>query len=72
MTPAEFRAARKTLGMTQPEMAEALLCSLRLVQYMEAGKRKITPRTKHLLEILLANPRSARSPHRARHPQRAS
>ena len=38
MTPTEFRAARKDLGMTQAQLAEALGVSTKTVENIEAGR----------------------------------
>ena len=58
MTPTEFRAARKTLGLSQTEMGIALgtksrSYSVRAVQTWEAGTRTIPPAVEALLTILL-------------------
>jgi DNA-binding transcriptional regulator YiaG len=43
MTPAEFLAARKRLGLSQDEMAKFLrLSDGRNVRYYEAGQRQIS------------------------------
>lgn len=42
MTPEEFKAWRKRLGLTQGQAAEALGLSLRAIQYYERGEREIT------------------------------
>lgn len=57
MTPAELRALRKSLGLTQSQMAERLGFapgeSGRVqVARMEAGDRTITPRTERLVRAL--------------------
>lgn len=50
MTPTEFRTARQALGLTVPEMAEALGIHRRTVYKYETGERDI-PRT---IELLIA------------------
>jgi DNA-binding transcriptional regulator YiaG len=43
MTPAEFKEARKRLGLSQVEMAKFLrLSDARAVRFYEAGKRGIS------------------------------
>jgi DNA-binding transcriptional regulator YiaG len=43
MTPAEFKAARKHLGLSQVEMAKFLrLSDARVVRFYEAGKRAVS------------------------------
>jgi transcriptional regulator with XRE-family HTH domain len=41
MTAADLIAIRKTLGLTQTELGEAIGVSLRAIQHYEAGTRKI-------------------------------
>jgi transcriptional regulator with XRE-family HTH domain len=59
MTPAELRAARERLGLTQTQLAEALGMAARHehVQRMESGAKPIHPRTvlqvRSLLERVL-------------------
>ena len=52
MTKFELKAARKRLGMTQVELAEALLMSVSMIDKMERGARKIEPRTALLLDAV--------------------
>ena len=48
MTPQDFKAWRKRLGLTQAQAAERLYITTRMVQYYEAG-RKIPDRTVALM-----------------------
>jgi transcriptional regulator with XRE-family HTH domain len=50
-----FKSARMALGLTQGQLADALLISLRAVQYMESGERSITRRTAAQITALEAN-----------------
>jgi putative transcriptional regulator len=52
MTPAEIRAFRQRLGLTQTQMAERLGVHLRTYQQWEYGRRKPRRPTLKLLEIL--------------------
>jgi transcriptional regulator with XRE-family HTH domain len=45
MTPAEFEAARRKLGYTQPQLAAALGISASMVYSIEAGRRGMDERT---------------------------
>ena len=42
MTPEEFRATRKYIGLTQTELAERMGVSLRAVLHWERGTRTIS------------------------------
>lgn len=59
MTPAEFRAIRKTLGLSQTKMGEALGYAGKpgnrktQIHRMEVGKRPIRPMTAKLATSLL-------------------
>jgi DNA-binding XRE family transcriptional regulator len=60
MTPTEFKDARKALGLTQSQMAEALGLSPRTIRAFEADETRsshkpIRPRTAMQVESLLAN-----------------
>lgn len=57
-TPAKLRAARRRLGLSQREMAEALGLSREAIQTMEYGTRPIERRTDLALRYLLE-----RAPH---------
>ncbi len=52
MSPAEFRAWRKSLGLKQKEAAEKLGLKKRMIQYYETGnrgdKRVVIPKTVEL------------------------
>jgi DNA-binding transcriptional regulator YiaG len=49
MTAAEFKHAQTTLGLTNQAMADLLCCSLRLVEKMRQGERRVSARTEKLL-----------------------
>ena len=53
MTPADFRAARATLGLTQRALAERLHCTRLYVSYIETGRRTPSETLCALLETLL-------------------
>lgn len=64
MTPADFRNARKALGLTQSQMAKALGLSPRTVRAFEADESRsshkpIRPRTEMQVRQLLANQKIA-------------
>ena len=40
MTPSEFRAARKQLGLTQAALAEVMCCHVHHISNVEQGLRK--------------------------------
>jgi transcriptional regulator with XRE-family HTH domain len=42
MTAKQFRAARKKLGLSPEEMAQALSLTARAIRYYEAGERPIS------------------------------
>jgi transcriptional regulator with XRE-family HTH domain len=52
MSPAQFKAWRKTLGLKQKEVAEKLGLKKRMIQYYETGsrggKKVVIPRTVEL------------------------
>ena len=52
MTPAEFKAWRKSLGLKQKEAAEKLGLKKRMIQYYETGnrgeKKVVIPKTVEL------------------------
>jgi DNA-binding transcriptional regulator YiaG len=54
MTPAEIRAARKALGMTQGQFAQVLHTTERTVRNWEAGARNMQPVTLDLLSRIIA------------------
>jgi DNA-binding transcriptional regulator YiaG len=58
MTPAEIRAAREALGMTQEGMARALLVTPRAVQMWEAGDRTVPGPAIVALGLMLRVPRA--------------
>jgi DNA-binding transcriptional regulator YiaG len=49
MTAEQFKQAQETLGLNNPEMADLLCCSLRLVEKMRQGERAVSSRTERLL-----------------------
>lgn len=52
MTPAEFRAARKALGLTQETLGEALGLHRQSIHLMEKGDRPVERRTVLALRYL--------------------
>lgn len=63
MTPAEFRAARERLGLTQTAMAAALEVTLRAVQMWEAGERGIPGPARVALRFMLRSAPSRSTRH---------
>ena len=61
MQPAELRAARASLGMTQSELAAALEVDLRTVQKWEGAERAIPGPARVALRFMLLEPPSAQS-----------
>ncbi len=58
MTPAEFKTARATLGITQEAMAIKLgdppdRYSLRAVESWESGERKVPPSVAKLVNLMV-------------------
>ncbi len=53
MTPEEFRAARKSLGLKQEELAKKLERSSRMIVHYETGKVKVPKIVKRLMEMIL-------------------
>jgi predicted RNase H-like HicB family nuclease len=53
MTPEEFRALRKRLGLTQTKLGEALGVKWRAIQRYESGERNISDTVELLLRRLL-------------------
>ena len=58
MTPAEVRAAREALGMTQAQLAVAMGCGPRAVQTWESGERNISATARLALAFMLRVPRA--------------
>lgn len=52
MTPDELRAARKSLGLTQKQMAERLFMSREHYNALEGGRLKITDRVAAMVGML--------------------
>lgn len=55
MTPADFRAARETLGLTQAQLAEALGMQRRQIIRLEAGETPIKPLHEYAVRWLLTS-----------------
>lgn len=55
MTPLEFRAARESLGLTQPAMGKALGISTRQVQRLESGEQGISGPIGKLVRLLIGS-----------------
>ena len=53
MTPAELKAARSTLNLSQSELAEAIGQSVGAVRHWEQGDRKIPGAVAKLIEMML-------------------
>ncbi len=49
----DFRAAQASLGLSNLQMAEAILMSLRSVEEMRGGRRPVTARTQNIIDMLL-------------------
>jgi DNA-binding transcriptional regulator YiaG len=57
MTPAEFKAARKALGWSARQMAEALgISGGRVIRGWEAGEYKVSGPVERLVRLWLAQP----------------
>lgn len=53
MTPQQFKAHRKALGLTQAEFASLLgFTSGRYIRALESGERAVSFRTQKLLQLL--------------------
>jgi predicted transcriptional regulator len=57
MTPTDFRAARKTLGLTQSAWASWLGISLSHCKALESGAANVTPTVSILVRLYLAGTR---------------
>lgn len=57
MTPADFRSARKTLGLTQPAWGLWLGLSLSHVKAIEGGAANVTPTVSILVRLYLKGAR---------------
>ena len=53
MTPAEFKAARENLGMTQTELAEEWGVNSMTISRYETGARKVPPLAVWALKAML-------------------
>jgi predicted transcriptional regulator len=51
MTADEFKKTQAELGLTNQATADLLCCSLRLVEKMRQGTRKVSPRTSKMIEL---------------------
>ena len=56
MTPADFRATRTALGMTQGALASALGVDRRTVQFWEAGDRAVPETVARIMRLAGAEP----------------
>lgn len=52
LTGEDLRAWRKEQGWTQVKLARKLGCSLRAIQYYEAGERQIPLYIKRILDLM--------------------
>ena len=59
MTPAEFKQARQSLGLTQPQAADMVGRKLRNVQQWEAGDRAVDQAAALLVAAYIAGYRPA-------------
>lgn len=55
MTPKQFKAARKKLGMTQAEIAAVIHVTGRQISNYETGVYAVPPLVQDMLKIMLAN-----------------
>lgn len=55
MTPKQFKAARKKLGMTQAEIAAVIHVTERQISNYETGVYAVPPLVQDMLKIMLAN-----------------
>jgi plasmid maintenance system antidote protein VapI len=60
MTTKEFKRIQKKLGLNNPEMAKALGIGYRLVEEIRGNRRRVTPRTALMVEMLLRAKRRKR------------
>lgn len=60
MTPAELRAIRRQLGLTQTELAERIGVHLRSVQKWEGSEREISRPVAMLIEAIFRQARPRR------------
>jgi transcriptional regulator with XRE-family HTH domain len=59
MTPADFTAARKSLGLTQEQWGERLGLHRVTVTNIETGRAPITPTVEHLVKLYKSEAKSA-------------
>ena len=52
MTPTQFKAIRKELDLTKPELAEHIGRTLRMVQHYEAGTKDIPDIVIKLIKLI--------------------
>ena len=57
MSPADVRAARERLGMTTQQLAEALECTVRTVQFWESGERNVPGPARVAMRLMLHAPK---------------
>lgn len=55
MTKDEFKAARKSLGLTQAELAKALGKSSRMIVHYEAGKVAVPNSVRLMMDMIKEN-----------------
>lgn len=55
-SPADIRAARQMVGVSQPIFARVLGVSAALVRSWECGQRKPSPLARRMLDLIRANP----------------
>jgi DNA-binding transcriptional regulator YiaG len=53
VSPADVRAARERLGMTTQQLAEALECTVRTVQFWESGERNVPGPARVAMRLML-------------------
>lgn len=56
MTPANFRAIRNALGLTQGALALRLGVGRRIVQYWESGERTIPETVARIMRVSIDDP----------------
>lgn len=70
MTADQFRRAQASLGLTNRELAEVLMMSVRMVEDMRSGRRRVSRRTELILGLAFVGIRpSAEKKHTAKNNQ---